>query len=161
MKHKSKTTWIVVMDSTAAHFYLLRDEGAGRSLAVAAESMQSGLHRHASDLKSDAPGRGFAAAGATARHGMEPPHDYHKLEKHDFVHAVSGFLERAYDAHKFERLVLVAPERSLGELHGQLPGKVKKTVWQEVPKDLMKLGVQDLWARLAPLLEEKARPTGA
>lgn len=159
MKRRSKPTWIVVMDSTAADFYLLRDDD-GRSLAPAAERMESELHRHASDLKSDAPGRRFPGAGATARHGMEPQHDYHKLEKHAFVHAVSGFLDRAFNERKFERLVLVAPARSLGELRGELSAKVREAVWQEVPKDLMKLGAQDLWARLAPALEEPAGPTG-
>lgn len=160
MKHKSKKTWIVVMDSAAANFYLLPGNDAGRSLDVAAKSMQAGLHRHASDLKSDKPGRGFPSAGSSARHGMEPPHDYHKLEKHEFVHAVCGFLEHAFDEHEFDRLVIVAPERSLGELRSELPDKVKRVLWREVPKDLMKLGVQDLWTRLAPLLEESAPPAG-
>jgi len=156
MKHKTKKTWILVMDSAAAHFYLLPSDDTGRSLDVAAESMQADLHRHASDLKSDKPGRGFPSAGSSARHGMEPPHDYHKLEKHEFVHAISGYLEHAFDEHKFERLVVVAPERTLGELRGELPDKVKKVLWREVPKDLMKLHVQDLWVRLAPLLKEPA-----
>lgn len=160
MKHESKTTWIVVMDSAAAHFYRLCDGDAAQPLVAAADKIQSGLHRHASDLKSDAPGRGFPGAGASARHAREPQHDYHKLEKHDFVHAVSDYLERAYDQHKFERLVLVAPERSLGELHSQLPAKLRKAVWQEVPKDLMKLGMRDLWTRLAPLFADSVRPAG-
>jgi len=160
MKHKAKETWIVVMDSAAAHFYLLPSDEAARSLDVAAESMQSSLHRHAADLKSDKPGRGFPGAGSSSRHGMEPPHDYHKLEKHEFVHAVSAYLEHAFDQHKFDRLVMVAPERCLGELRGELPGKVKKVLWREIPKDLMKLGGQELWLRLAPLLKEPAPPAG-
>jgi len=161
MKIKTKPTWIVVMDSAVAHFYALRAGEAGPTIEKVDESIEAGLHRYASDLKSDKPGRGFAHAGTSARHAIEPAHDYHKLEKHDFVRAVAASLERAYDAHAFERLVLVAPARSLGELRSELRGKVKTTLWHEIPKDFVKLGVQDLWARLAPRLEEKAPLGGA
>ena len=158
---KTQPTWIVVMDSAVAHFYALRAGEAGPTIEKADESIEAGLHRHASDLKSDKPGRGFAHAGTSSRHAMEPAHDYHKLEKHDFVRVVAASLERAYDAHAFERLVLVAPARSLGELRRELPDKVKNTLWHEIPKDLVKLGKQELWVRLAPMLEEKAPHTGA
>jgi protein required for attachment to host cells len=159
MKNGMKQTWIVVMDSSVAHFYSLHRDahGTGRIDAVADE-MVSHLHRHSRDLKSDEPGRGFRSAGSTARHGMEPPHDYHKLEKHDFVRAVAGALGRAHNAHKFERLVLVAPERSIGELRGELDEPVKKSVWREIGKDLVKLNDQELWARIGPELQEPPRP---
>lgn len=158
MNHTTKPTWIVVMDSTAAHFYALHEHVGGRSIESAAESMQSGLHAHAADVKSDKPGRGFPSAGSSARHAMEPHHDYHKQEKHNFVHALAKFLQHAHDEHKFERLAIVAPDRSLGELRSELPDMVKRVVWREIPKDLTKLGQQDLWARLAPELQEPPRP---
>ncbi len=160
MKSKLEPTWIVVMDSAVAYFYALHDGETGRHIEPVAETMHSHLHRHSSDLKSDGPGRGFRASNSAARHAMEPPHDYHKLEKHDFVHAVSQFLERAYDDHKFKRLAIVAPERGLGELRLELPEKVKRTVWHEIAKDLVKLGQRDLWARLATALDE-SRSSGS
>ena len=154
MKRKTKKTWIAVADGASAQFYELHEGEADRSLEPAAETMIAGLHRHAGDLKSDKPGRVFAGARSPRRTAVEPHHDYHKLEKHDFVHAVAAFLDRAYDAHKFERLVLVVPDRSLGEFRSELSGKVKTVVWREIPKDVTKLGPQDLWARIGPALRE-------
>ena len=155
MKHPIKPTWIVVMDSSVARFYALRhDDGGERRIDAVADAMESDLHRHSQDLKSDKPGRGFRAGNSTARHAMEPPHDYHKLEKHDFVRAVAAALKTAHDGHKFERLALVAPDRSLGELRGALDDSVRKTVWREVPKDFVKFSDQELWARLEPALQE-------
>lgn len=154
MKHKVKPTWIVVMDSSTARFYVLRQDEGGRRIEEAADAMESGLHRHSADVKSDRPGRGFRSGNSTARHAMEPPQDFHKLEKHDFVHAVAQKLRAAHDAHEFERLAVVAPERSLGELRNLLPDNVKNAVWREIAKDLVKLNDQELWARVAPALEE-------
>jgi len=154
MKRKTKKTWVVVADSTSAQFFQIRDDDSGRSLEPAAADMASGIHRHAADLKSDRPGRAFASAGSSLRGAMEPHHDYHKLEKHEFVRAVAAFLERSFGERKFERLVLVAPDRSLGEFRSELPPKLTAVLWREIPKDITKLGPQDLWAHIAPALTE-------
>lgn len=156
MKNKPVKTWIAVADSASVQFYVLRRSAAECSIEPAAETMVSGIHRHAADLKSDKPGRVFAGAGSALRAAVEPRHDYRKLEKHDFICAVAAFLERAFTERKFERLVLVAPDRSLGELRSMLPDKVRATVWREIPKDFAKLGQQDLQVRLARILEEAA-----
>jgi protein required for attachment to host cells len=156
MRDEFEPTWIVVMDSSMARFYALKhDVNGDRCIEQADDTMESNLHGHAQDLKSDKPGRGFRAGNATARHSMEPPHDYHKLEKHDFVRAVAAHLKAAQNANKFVRLAVVAPDRSLGELRGELADTLKKALWREVPKDLVKLNDQDLWARLEPELHEE------
>ena len=161
MTKTMRPTWVVVADGASAQFYALTEGADGRSIEPAEKAMSAGLHRHASDLKSDRPGRSFEGSGTGVRHAIEPHHDYHKLEKHDFTHSVAAVLEHAFDAHKFERLAVVAPARSLGELRSELPDKVKKVIWREVSKDFTKLGRQDLWARIAPHLEETARPSTA
>ncbi len=159
MKRKTKKTWVVVADSASAQFFQIREDTNGGSLEPVAPDMASGIHRHASDLKSDEPGRAFAGTGSAARSAMEPHHDYHKLEKHEFVRAVAASLERAFAAHKFDRLVLVAPERSLGEFRKELSSKLSGALWHEIPKDVTKLGPQDLWARIGPTLRESGSAT--
>lgn len=156
MRQPIKPTWIVVMDSSVAHFYALHhDEDGNRNIDEAAPDMQSNIHRRSQDLKSDKPGRGFSSAATDARHAMEPPHDYHKLEKHDFVHTVVAYLDAMRNAHKFERLVIVAPDRSLGEFRREMRDPLRRCVWREVDKDLVRLNAQELWLRLAPALQEE------
>lgn len=154
MTLKAKTTWIVVADSGLAQFYSLHGSAAAPSIEPAAEAMVSGIHRHASDLKSDKPGRAFAGARSTTRAALEPHHDYHKGEKHEFMRAVAAALGRAFAARKFERLIVVAPERSIGELRAMFSPDVKAAVWREIAKDFAKLERRDLQARLARTLME-------
>jgi len=151
-------TWIVVADSAKAMFFALSAENGNRFLKSSADTMVSHLAHHAGDLKSDKPGRSFASAGGAARHAVEPHHDYHKLEKHDFARAVVQFLEKSFDAHKFERLVLVAPERSLGEMRKLLPHKMQTSVWHEIAHDFTKLDAAEIWLRIGPQLKEHVRP---
>lgn len=160
MKTGTKPTWIVVMDSSVANFYRMHRDASGTArIDEVADAMESHLHHHSRDLKSDQPGRGFESGDSATRHAMEPRHDYHKLEKHDFVRAVAGALKSAHDAQKFERLVLVAPARSIGELRSELADAVRKTVWREIEKDLVKLNDHDLWIRIGPELQEPLRPS--
>lgn len=156
MRKKPVKTWIVVADSASAQFYALHESGAECSIEPVAETMVSGIHRHAADLKSDKPGRAFAGAGSAMRSALEPHHDYHKLEKHDFIRAIAMFLEHAFAEHKFERLILAAPDRSLGELRRELPDKVRAAVRYEIPKDLTKLERRDLRAHLEQTFKEAA-----
>lgn len=149
-------TWIVVTDSARACFYKLHEKDGVRGIEQGAEPMVSHIEHHSADLKSDRPGRSFSSANGV-RHAVEPHHDYHKLEKHDFMQSVARFLEQAFDLHAFERLVLVAPERSIGELRKLLPKKVEKCIWHEIGHDLMKLNAQELWLRIAPELKEHVR----
>jgi len=158
MKTRTIPTWVVVADSAKALFFALESDNGTRSLRRAAEPMASHIERHSGDLKSDKPGRKFGSAGGGVRHGVEPHHDYHKLEKHDFARAIVQFLEKSFDAHTFERFVLVAPERSLGEMRKLLPRKMGPALWHEVPHDFTKLDAAEIWLRIAPQLKEHVQP---
>ena len=90
------------------------------------------------------------------RHAFEPPHDYHKLEKHHFMVTVAAALDAACSRREFDDLILVAPRRSLGELRGLLSKQVQGRVREEVAKDLTKEPASRLSRRLGPLLGAKA-----
>jgi protein required for attachment to host cells len=112
--------------------------------------------QHSRDLKSDKPGRGFSSSRSGVRHAFEPPHDYHKLEKHRFMATLATALDPACSRREFDDLVLVAPRRSLGELRGLLSKRVQARVREEVAKDLTNEPVGRLQRRLGPLGGEKA-----
>lgn len=155
MKTKPIPTWIVVADASTAKFFLMADH---TGMENAAPAMVSKVQPHARDVKSDRPGRGFVSANGASRHAFEPPHDYHKLQKHDFAQDVTRFLEQSYDDHQFERLVLVAPDRLLGELRKLLPHKMQKCVWHAFPHDYVKLTQEEIWAHISPQLKEHVQP---
>lgn len=143
-------TLVVVFDGARARFF---ERDAGGRLREAMSEINPDFHRYTHDAVSDKPGRAFASARTGLRHAYEPEHDKHKLEKHNFVHRLVQEIERAYDQHAYERFVIVAPKRSLGEFHALAPAKLKRAIWREVPKELTKYSQHDLERRLAPYLE--------
>ena len=136
---------VVVFDSGKARFFTHHPNGRLESL----KTWESGLHRNNTDTVSDKPGRSVSSVGQ-GRSAIEPKHDPHKMEKHNFVHALVAELDTAFDQGKFKRLVVVAPERSLGEFRKEASAKLMRTVWREVPKDLVHFSESDLQERLAP-----------
>jgi protein required for attachment to host cells len=80
-------------------------------------------------------------------------HDGRDIEKHDFVKAVATAIEAALDRDKFNKLVVVAPSRSIGEFRELAGGKVKAALWREVAKDLARLGDAELENHLVPILQ--------
>jgi protein required for attachment to host cells len=150
-------TWIVVADGVRARFLTASEDGS-RLIPARDTDMVAPMNRRPSrDLKSDKPGRSYSSSRSGVRHALEPPHDYHKLEKRRFTAAVAKALEEASEGKAFDRLVLVAPRRSLGELRGLLSDRVKAQIDQEIAKDLTNETASRLWRHLQPLMRP-ARP---
>jgi protein required for attachment to host cells len=75
------------------------------------------------------------------------------MEKHNFVHRIVKEFDDSYDRHEFKHLVVVAPERSLGEFRSIASDKLLRTVWREVPKELTQFSAPELEIRLKPFLQ--------
>jgi len=146
-------TLIIVFDGAKARFFKL---GANASLTASAET-ESGLHRFTREIVSDKEGRTFSSVGGV-RHAYEPRHDPHKQEKHDFVHRLVQTLDDAYDQGAYQRLVVVAPERSLGEFRALASARLKKLIALEVAKELTQFSDHKLEERLRPSLARLSEP---
>lgn len=152
MARKRIRTWIVVADGARARFFTA-DDDSGKLVPARTADMVAPLNRRpARDLKSDKPGRSYSSSRGGVRHAFEPPHDYRKIEKHRFSAAVAKILREASESKVFDRLVLVAPRRSLGELRRLLSNGVKKQIDQEIAKDLTNETAARLWRHLQPLM---------
>jgi len=160
MARKHIRTWIVVADGARARFLTASEDGSKLIPARDTDMVAPMNRRPARDLKTDKPGRSYSSSRSGVRHALEPPHDYHKLEKHLFSAALAKALQEASEGKAFDRLVLVAPRRSLGELRGLLSDQVKKQIDQEIAKDLTNETAARLWRHLQPLMRQ-ARPAPA
>lgn len=142
--------WIVVADGV--HARILTPDRDLVSLVPADPSAlgSTGGHLPSRDLKSDAPGRSFSSARNGMRHAIEPQHDLHKMEKHKFMVELAKTLDRAVEDNEFKNLIIAAPKRSLGELRKELSARVKARIREEIPKDLISIGPDELWERIAP-----------
>lgn len=153
LKPKRPRTWIVVADGARARFFVPSDDGKKFVAARQADMVAPESRGHARDLKSDKPGRSFASSRSGVRHAVEPMHDPHKLEKHRFSAALAEVLDGACGRREFDRIILVAPRRSLGELRGLLSARVQRGIAKEVAKDLTNETAAGLWRRLQLLVK--------
>lgn len=156
MTARQKPTWIAVLDGTQARFFALRiaeDRQIFEQTAEALSADQSGLMRQ---QRYDRPARAFSVG--KVRGAVEPRHDYHKLEKHDFAREVASTLDVAFADRRYGQLVLVAPPRSVGELRELLSERVLATLVHVMPKNLTKLGTEALWTKLSAHLLKAATP---
>jgi len=154
MEPRHKRTLIVVADGARARFFVPRHDTRSLVPARQADMVAPDSRLPTHDLVTDRPGRGFSSAHSSNRHAFEAPHDQHKLEKHNFTATLAQVLEDSRSRGEFDRLVLVAPRRSLGELHALLSPQVKKRVSHEIAKDLTASTPAELWRAL-----EKVLPT--
>ena len=90
----------------------------------------------------DRSGRTFSSVGP-GRSAVEST-DWHELEQHRFVRAVSAALEKLVRAHHVRSLIIVAPPRTLADLRRDLHDDVKVHVVAEVNKDLTKHTIEEI-----------------
>jgi protein required for attachment to host cells len=132
---KKTITWIVVADHQ--HGRILANEGPGRGLHQVSGSV-SETHLHAArDIMSDRPGRSYESSGS-ARHAVQRRLDPHRAEGEKFVADITAYLASASDRGTFDRLLLIAPPRALGEFRKHLTPEVGAKVIGEVAQDLVK-----------------------
>lgn len=156
MEPKHKRTLVVVADGARARFLEPRHDRHTLVPASRADMVWPESRQPRRDIVSDRPGRGENTASPSIRSAFDAPSDYHKFEKHRFTAALAEVLDDVHQRGEYDRLILVAPRRSLGELHGLLSPQVKKMVSHEVAKDLTASAPESLWQAL-----EKALPAAA
>jgi len=139
--HKSVNTWILVCDGAKGRIFL--NSGPGKGLSVVNGAKFQSDHAKTSDIGSERPGRTHERANS-ARHAMEPRVDWHEFGKKEFAKGLAGILDKAAGENAFDRLVLVAPPKTLGELRSCLDAQTAKRVHGEIDKDLTQMTEHEL-----------------
>lgn len=150
MPFRRPKTWFLIADGARAR--LLRNDGPGTALVAAVEEefIAPAVHGFSRDLKSDRPGRAFDPAGGRP-HAMEPRNDPHELEKKQFARHVAQVVDGHAAGRAFDRLVIVAPPKTLGDLRAELSAHTAALVVAEVAKDLTHVPADKLRDHLGDL----------
>jgi protein required for attachment to host cells len=145
---KKTITWILVADGARARIF--KNEGPGKGVQPAVdEDFRHALPR-SQEMGTERPGRVYESA-TTARHAVESP-DWHRFEKEKFAKEMARVLDHAATDGAFDRLVLVAPPKTLGDLRGALAAATRKRVTAEIDKDLTQVSPGELGDHLAKVL---------
>jgi protein required for attachment to host cells len=149
---KPKRTWVLIADGGNAKVF--ESERPGSDLTqVEGMTLTADLPANR-DILTDRPGRTHESQGR-ARHAKENPSDPHRELKRAFARRLAGILEARLAEQRFDRLVLVAPPATLGDLRDALPKSVKARVTAELAHDLVKTPHSELPGHLEGVLGGK------
>lgn len=152
------TTWILIADGAKAR--VMQYDRKNRTLAPATPGEFFGSTAQSKEIASDREGRSFDSAGrgqpadvgGYGRHAMEPRTDPQRYAEYAFARELAHHLQEGANRRRFDRLVLVAAPKTLGDLREILPDTVKKMVVAEVDKDLTNVPERDLPKHLRDVL---------
>jgi len=118
----------------------LTNEGVGKGLIPLAGMELSAAKAEAIEY-ADKPGSERSSGGAHAAY--QPRQSERDLKRAHFARGVVGALNQIWDDQSFDRIILAAPPRMLGELRGVL-GALKPFVAAELDNDLLNTPERDL-----------------
>lgn len=146
---KAVRTWILVADGGRAR--LLQNDGPGKGISSVAGTDYVNDVIPDREILSDRPGRSFDSAGE-GRHAMEAPSSPQRVSKAAFAKHVMEDLESKRAAGAFDRLLIIAPPRALGDLRQHFTQKLKDALVGEVNKDWLHLRDEELVDQLGAYL---------
>jgi protein required for attachment to host cells len=146
MPMKPVRTWVVIADAARARVFENRGRGTGLT-AVDGMALQAEL-APSREIGTDKPGRSFESVGSM-RHAMESPSDPHREQKRQFARRIAEAVAAQQAAKSFDRLVVVAPAVTMGDLRALLPDRVKSAISTEIVADLTNTPISELPGHLA------------
>lgn len=132
---RTKRTWIVIADG--AHARVFETWGSVYKLSPVEDMKMDSDLRPTQDNLTERPGRTNESVGPM-RHAIEPATDPRRELKRSFAQNFAKRLDQRYNAKAFDRFVLVAPPRTLGDLRMALSPALRAALQAEVAKDLVK-----------------------
>ena len=150
MVMKSERTWVVIADG--AHAKVLQFTPEKPRLEIVKDIAFTIDLPATHDLVSDRPGRVFESHGY-ASHAKAPRSDPHRELKRSLAHKIANALQASLAEQRYDKLVLVAPPTTLGDLREALAKGVRACVTAEVAQDLVKIPASELQDHLADVLQ--------
>ena len=123
---------VLVGDGRKALF--LRNKGNPQRVSLVVEQILERDNPPTREQGTDRPGRASASVGA-ARSAMEEA-DWHQIAEERFAGELSEALYRHVHAGRFDKLVIIAPPKVLGDLRKVFHVEVAERVVAEIPKEL-------------------------
>jgi protein required for attachment to host cells len=128
---------ILVADGRKSLFFRNEGDADFPNLRVVEKETHPNPAHH--DQASDLAGRASGTTGSD----MEEV-DFHQQEEDRFAAQTAGMLKERVLRHEFEKLVVVAPPRTLGELRKHYHVEVARRIVAELPKDLVNTPVAEI-----------------
>lgn len=147
---KPTITWLVIADGDKARIF--EHPGPGKGLHARQELDLDQAHLRAHDIMADRPGRVVASHGSGSRAAVDYKTDPVETRERHFLEQLARLLDEKRAAKAYDRLVIAAPPRALGELRPALSEAVRTAIIAELAKDLTKTPTDKLGDHLADVM---------
>lgn len=148
-------TWVLVADGAKA--LLLENVGDAEFpiLEVRREDAQDNPPTR--EQGTDRPGR--LSDGPSGHFSAVQDTDWHRLAEDRFAHDLADMLNARAEAHRFERLIVAAAPKVLGELRKTIHAQVAGRIVAELSMDLTNHPVDEIAKRIAAATTPNDRDT--
>lgn len=145
-----RITWVAVADGEKALILRNVDTDAKPDLRIlSAREINNPPNR---DQAAARPGRVNDGRAGSARKSAFAETDFHKLGEIQFARELSSRLNAAASVDAFDRLIIIAPPATLGELRSHYSAKLRERLAAEIDKDLTRHPVEDIELQVASAL---------
>lgn len=145
MARLTNDAWVLVADGEKALFLKNITDAENPNLEVIRKKEQD--NPKDIDQSANRPGR-KQDTGVGHVSAMDDT-DWHELAKERFADDLADLLYQQAQRHRFDKIVLVAPPKTLGELRQKLHKEVSDRVIAEVPKTLTNHPLNEIEDQLA------------
>jgi protein required for attachment to host cells len=128
--------------ASEAEARLLLNDGPGKGLAEVAGLRADDFPDTAQEFTDDA-GRQTGAPGM-GHHAYQARETVRDARRTTFAGLIVEAMEEAWATGRYDRVVLAASPKLLGELRARMPGPLADAVAADLPKDLVKVAARDL-----------------
>ena len=135
-----KNTLVLVGDGRKALF--LRQIGRGNKAGLAVDQVLQEDNPATREQGTDQPGR--TGTGTNGRTSAIKETDWHRLGEERFAAGLAEMLYRRAHAGQFDRLIVVAPPKVLGDLRQAFHQEVLERISREIPKQLTSHPIEDI-----------------
>ncbi len=144
---KKTITWIAVVNGRQAHFYT---KGPEKRLGDLNHTLTALPVRTTNEARKSL-GRVHDRFGP-ARHIAEPHTEDKEQERHLFAQQVADYLQASLAEKQYDRLIMVAPPKTLGVLRKLLSAPVKGVIALELDKDFIHLSPEQIQKHLEKIV---------
>ena len=142
-------TCILVADGAHARAFL--NDGPGHGISELSEYAAHIDLKASRDIDADRPGRTFDSGGQ-GRHAMESPTDSQRHVKDEFARNLAEKINAAITAGEFDRIVLIAPPATLGDLRQHLSKQSLQNIHGELARNLTQASEKEILAQSGRVL---------
>lgn len=145
-----RITWVAVADGEKAIILRNADTDTRPDLRVLEVSEIDNPPNRAQSA--DRAGRMNDGKAGGVRKSAFDATDFHHRAESQFARSLAARLNKAAQQNAFDRLVVIAPPTTLGDLRAQYHADLKKRIAAEIDRDLTKHPVEDIERQVAAAL---------